>query len=101
MSVNIELDERELELVIDGLFAIISHPSTSQDDWRDAADLSDFLRALGAGHFDDWDTAEQDFVQQGIDAREEAKEAKSCSTIKREERLKSPLRLATNDPIDW
>ena len=47
MSIEIELDERELELIIDGLFAIISHPSTSQDDWRDAADLSD-LNQIGA-----------------------------------------------------
>jgi hypothetical protein len=100
MSVELELDERELELVIDGLFAIISHPSTSQDDWRDAADLSDFLRALGAGHFDGWGDAEQDFVQQGIDAREKAKET-SRSAIKREEQLKSPLRVVPNDPIDW
>ena len=100
MSVNIELDERELELVIDGLFAIISHPSTSQDDWRDAADLSDFLRALGAGHFDGWGEAEQDFVQQGIDAREKAKET-SRSAIKREGQGKPSLCLLSNDPVDW
>ena len=100
MSVNIELDERELELVIDGLFAIISHPSTSQDDWRDAADLSDFLRALGAGHFDGWDDSEQEFVDQGIEAREQAK-GTSRSASKRQEQLKSSLRLVPNDPIDW
>ena len=100
MSIELELDERELELIIDGLFAIVSHPSTSQDDWRDAADLSDFLRALGAGHFDGWGEAEQDFVQQGIDAREKAKET-SRSAIKREEQGKPSLCLLSNDPVDW
>ena len=100
MSIELELDERELELVIDGLFAIISHPSTSQDDWRDAADLSDFLRALGAGHFDGWGDSEEEFVDQGIEAREQAK-GTSRSASKRQEQLKSSLHLVPNDPIDW
>jgi hypothetical protein len=100
MSIELELDERELELVIDGLFAIISHPSTNQDDWQDAADLSDFLRALGAGHFDGWGDSEEEFVDQGIEAREQAK-GTSRSAIKRQEQLKSSLRLVPNDPIDW
>jgi hypothetical protein len=100
MSIELELDERELELVIDGLFAIISHPSTNQDDWRDAADLSDFLRALGAGHFDGWGDSEEEFVDQGIEAREQAK-GTSRSASKRQEQLKSSLCLVPNDPIDW
>ena len=100
MSIELELDERELELVIDGLFAIISHPSTSQDDWRDAADLSDFLRALGAGHFDGWGDSEEEFVDQGIEAREQAK-GTSRPASKRQEQLKSSLHLVPNDPIDW
>ena len=49
-----------------------AHPATD-DDTRDCAiDLAHHLLALAAGHFDDWGDAEQEFVQQGVEAREQA-----------------------------
>ena len=50
---------------------LVSHPSTNQEDWSDASELSDFLLALGAGHFDGWGESEKNFVQQGMSARED------------------------------
>ena len=67
------------------------------------------MLALSSGHFDDWDIdlteAEQDFVQQGIEAREQVK-ATSRAATRREQRLafgefevvEEPL---SNDPINW
>ena len=90
MSIEVDLDERELGLILDGLFAIIAHPTTTREDWHDASELSDFLLALGAGHFDGWGEAEKSFVQQGMSAREEID-------------LTSPptLRLVESDKTDW
>ena len=58
------------------------------------------MRALGAGHFDGWGDSEEEFVDQGIEAREQAK-GTSRSASKRQEQLKSSLHLVPNDPIDW
>ena len=37
MSIEVDLDERELGLILDGLFAIIAHPTTTKEDWHDAS----------------------------------------------------------------
>jgi hypothetical protein len=77
------LTDEEVEIIQKGLFSLMTSSETSPSVREDATDLSDWLRAENAGHFDDWGNAEDDFVQAGIDARET---------------LKSDL---TNDPIEW
>ena len=109
---ELELDEKEAAVIIEALECLIAHPTTSACKAEQAIDLSHFLLALSSGHFDDWDTdlteAEQDFVQQGIEAREQVK-ATSRAATRREQRLaygeievEEPVTPAvTNDPINW
>jgi len=106
---ELELDEREAAVIIEALECLIAHPTTTACKAEQAIDLSHFLLALSCGHFDDWDNdlteAEQDFVQQGIEAREQVK-ATSRAAARREQRLafgefevvEEPL---SNDPINW
>ena len=89
---ELELDEKEAAVIIEALECLIAHPTTSTCKAEQAIDLSHFLLALSAGHFDDWGDAEQEFVQQGIEAREQVT---SRAAQRRE------LRLISNDPIDW
>ena len=91
---ELELDEKEAAVIIEALECLIAHPTTSTCKAEQAIDLSHFLLALSAGHFDDWGDAEQEFVQQGVEAREEVK-ATSRAAQRRD------LRLISNDPIDW
>ena len=89
---ELELDEKEAAVIIEALECLIAHPTTSACKAEQAIDLSHFLLALSSGHFDDWGDAEQDFVQQGIEAREQV-------TSRAAQRRH--LRLLSNDPIDW
>ena len=91
---ELELDEKEAAVIIEALECLIAHPTTSTCKAEQAIDLSHFLLASTAGHFDDWGDAEQEFVQQGIEAREQVK-ATSRAAQRRD------LRLISNDPIDW
>ncbi len=102
---QLELNEEEAAIVGEALECFIVHPTTDDDARAIAIDLSHFLLALAAGHFDDWGDAEQDFVQQGIEAREQVK-ATSRAATRREQRfafgefevVEEPL---PNDPINW
>ena len=60
---ELELDEKEAAVIIEALECLIAHPTTSTCKAEQAIDLSHFLLALSAGHFDDWGDAEQEFVQ--------------------------------------
>ena len=91
---ELELDEKEAAVIIEALECLIAHPTTSTCKAEQAIDLSHFLLASTAGYFDDWGDAEQEFVQQGIEAREQVK-ATSRAAQRRD------LRLISNDPIDW
>jgi hypothetical protein len=100
---ELELNEEEAAVMGEALECLISHPATDDDTRAIAIDLSHFLLALAAGHFDDWGDAEQEFVQQGVEAREQAT---SRAATRREQRLafgefevvEEPL---SNDPINW
>ena len=100
---ELELNEEEAAVLGEALECLISHPATDDDSRAIAIDLSHFLLALAAGHFDDWGDAEQEFVQQGVKAREQAT---SRAATRREQRLafgefevvEEPL---SNDPINW
>ena len=91
---ELELDEKEAAVIIEALECLIAHPTTSTCKAEQAIDLSHFLLALSAGHFDDWGDVEQEFVQQGVEAREQVK-ATSRAAQRRD------LHLISNDPIDW
>ena len=87
MSIELELDEREFELIMRGLSAVIEHRSTSQADWRDAAELSDFLRALGAGHFEGWD---DEFSEEAVFPEPENTEVPENTTTNRVLKFRLP-----------
>ena len=100
---ELELTEEEAAILGEALECFIVHPTTDDDSRDCAIDLAHHLLALSAGHFDDWGDAEQDFVQQGIGAREQIT---SRAATRREQRLafgefevvEEPL---SNDPINW
>jgi hypothetical protein len=89
---ELELNDEEAAVLGEALECLIAHPVTDDDTREVAIDLAHHLLALAAGHFDDWGDTEQDFVQQGIEAREQVT---SRAAQRRE------LRLLSNDPIDW
>ena len=103
---SIELNEEEAAIVGEALECFIVHPTTDDDARAIAIDLSHFLLALSSGHFDDWGDAEQEFVQQGTEAREQVT---SRAATRREQRLafgefeveEPATPTATNDPINW
>ena len=89
---ELELTEEEAAVLGEALECFIVHPTTDDDSREIAIDLAHHLLALAAGHFDDWGDAEQEFIQQGIEAREQVT---SRAAQRRD------LRLISNDPIDW
>ena len=103
---ELELNDEEAVVLGEAVEWLISHPATDDDSRAIAIDLSHFLLALAAGHFDDWGDAEQEFVQQGTEAREQVT---SRAATRREQRLafgefevEEPVTPAvTNDPINW
>ena len=100
---ELELTDEEAAVLGEALECLISHPVTDDDTREIAIDLAHHLLALAAGHFDDWGDAAQEFVQQGVEAREQIT---SRAATRREQRLafgefevvEEPL---SNDPINW
>ena len=100
---ELELNDEEAAVLGEALECLISHPVTDDDTREIAIDLAHHLLALAAGHFDDWGDAAQEFVQQGVEAREQIT---SRAATRREQRLafgefevvEEPL---SNDPINW
>jgi len=103
---KIELDERELEIMLDAL-----------DCWRDklhaggnatdevadlAADLFESLHRDDDFGNDAVPDAAAEFIQAGIDAREQVK-ASSRAAERRNERMMAGTAspVISNDPIDW
>jgi len=102
---KIELDKRELEVLLDAL-----------DCWRDklhaggnatdeVEDLTfDLFEALhrddGFGGSPVVDAA-LDMVQAGIDAREQAKASSRAAERRNERMMKGTTGTLANDPIDW
>ena len=98
---KIELNERELEIILDALDCWrdkIGSGGNATDEIVDlAADLFESLhRDDGFGN-DAVPDAAAEFIQAGIDAREQVK-ASSRAAGRRDESLS---RAVTNDPIDW
>ena len=89
---ELELTEEEAAILGEALECFIVHPTTDDDSRDCAIDLAHHLLALAAGHFDDWGDAEQEFVPQGTEAREQVT---SRAAQRRD------LRLISNDPFDW
>ena len=100
---ELELNDEEAAVLGEALECLIAHPVTDDDTREIAIDLAHHLLALAAGHFDDWGDAAQEFVQQGVEAREQIT---SRAATRREQRLafgefevvEEPL---SNDPINW
>ena len=122
--ITLELTEEEVETLIDALGTWMELPEECEgEEWvrrqGAGADLDmDLREALNRRH-DGWDAAcaavpdtqnhtftqtEQDFIQAGIDAREQAK-ATSRAATRREEKLaelaKGTTATLANDPADW
>lgn len=76
---ELELNDEEAAVLGEALECLITHPVTDDDTKAIAIDLSHFLLALAAGHFDDWEDSEQESAHQGIE----------------------PCTMLTNDPINW
>ena len=113
-----EFTEEEVATLIDALGVWMEQPSEWEgEEWlrrQDiGADLDLDLReglATGDGNVADdtqnhtFTQMEQDFIQAGIDAREQAK-ATSRAATRREEKLAAMMKGTTdtlaNDPVDW
>ena len=118
--ITLELTEEEVETLIDALGTWMELPEECEgEEWlrrQDlGADLDLDLREAFNRRNDGWDAAEdtenhtftqteQDFIQAGIDAREQAK-ATSRAATRREQRLaelaKGTATPLINDPVDW
>jgi hypothetical protein len=104
---KIELNERELEIILDAL-----------DCWRDkigsGGNATDEIVDLAADLFeslhrdDGWDRdndavpdAAAEFIQAGIDARERAKAVSRAAERRNERMMAGTATPVSNDPIDW
>lgn len=97
---KIELDKRELEIMLDAL-----------DCWRDKLDaggnatdeVEDLAFDLCANLRDDAvPDAAAEFIQAGIDAREQMKASSRAAERRNERMMSGTANLAiSNDPIDW
>jgi hypothetical protein len=105
---KIELDERELEIMLDAL-----------DCWRDklhaggnatdevadlAADLFESLHRDDDGWGRENDAvpdAAAEFIQAGIDTREQVKASSRAAQRRIERTMASTASAVSNDPIDW
>ena len=102
---KIELDERELEIMLDAL-----------DCWRDklhaGGNATDEVADLAADLFeslhrdDDFGgsvpDAAAEFIQAGIDAREQMKATSRAAERRNERLMKGTVTgMISNDPIDW
>ena len=120
-TVTIELTQEDVETLIEALGVWMEQPETCEgEEWvrrqELGADLDMDLREAWARKDDGWgDTenhtftqTEQDFIQAGIDAREQMKETSRAAT-RREEQIARMMegtadpctRDFMNDPVDW
>ena len=113
---TLELTEEEIGTLIDALGEWMEQPA--RDDTQEwlrrqsaGADLDMDLREAFNRRHDGWDaaintaaTAEDTFIQAGIDAREQIKETSRAATRREEQAAKMMKGTATellNDPVDW
>jgi len=102
---KIELDKRELEIMLDAL-----------DCWRDkldaggnatdevadlAADLFESLHRDDDFRNDAVPDAAAEFIQAGIDAREKVKASSRAAERRNERMMAGTASPVSNDPIDW
>jgi hypothetical protein len=123
--ITLELTEEEIGTLIDALGEWMEQPARDDtQEWlrrQDAgADLDMDLREAFNRRHDGWDATcaaaaedtqnhtftqtEQDFIQAGIDAREQIKETSRAATRREEQAAKMMKGTATellNDPVDW
>ena len=118
--ITLELTEEEVATLIDALGTWMELPEECEgEEWlrrQDlGADLDLDLREAFNRRNDGWDAAEdtqnhtftqteQDFIQAGIDAREQIKETSRAATRREEqvaEMLKGTATPLINDPVDW
>ena len=114
--ITLELTEEEIGTLIDALGEWMEQPARDDtQEWlrrQDAgADLDMDLREAFNRRHDGWDaaintaaTAEDTFIQAGIDAREQIKETSRAATRREEQAAKMMKGTATellNDPVDW
>ena len=114
--ITLELTEEEIGTLIDALGTWMELPEECEgEEWlrRQAlgADLDLDLREAFNRRHDGWDaaintaaTAEDTFIQAGIDAREQIKETSRAATRREEqmaEMLKGTTATLANDPADW
>ncbi len=111
---TLELTEEEIGTLIEALGDWMEQPA--RDDTREwlrrqdaGADLDMDLREAFNRRNDGWDaacaaTAEDTFIQAGIDAREQIKETSRAAT-RREQRRAQAISDGnpdpSNDPVDW
>ena len=122
--IALELTEEEIETLIDALGTWMELPDECEgEEWlrrqSAGADLDMDLREAFNRRHDGWDAAcaavpdtqnhtftqtEQDFIQAGIDAREQIKETSRAAT-RREQRRAQAISDGnpdpSNDPVDW
>jgi hypothetical protein len=117
---KIELDERELEIMLDAIhvrmtdlekmLAMASRALNSEisDQLCELEDLSNDLREMLRRDDDGWDRdndavpdAAAEFIQAGIDAREQVKASSRAEARHNERMMAGTASGAANDPIDW
>ena len=108
---NIDLTDREIELLMNALGAQIttleSHPSAATPQLAELItelfELETDLREMVCRQDDGWQTsAEADMIQRRIDAREQMKETSRAATRRMEALQKVDVWVTPgNDPIDW
>ena len=102
---KIELNERELEIILDALDCWrdkIGSGGNATDEIVDlAADLFESLhRDDGFGN-DAVPDAAAEFIQAGIDAREQVKASSRAAERRVERMMAGTASPVSNDPIDW
>jgi hypothetical protein len=109
---NIKLTEIEVDLIRDALHAF--EPQDTGWEQVDLSELSDDLLEQAARHDDGWNDAvpeaAAEFVQAGINAREQAKGTSRAAQRRQEQNERMMKGTATptdpdtwplNDPADW
>jgi len=109
---NIKLTEIEIDLIRDALHAF--EPQDTGWEQVDVNELSDDLLEQAARHDDGWNDAvpeaAAEFIQAGIDAREQVKGTSRAAQRRQEQTERMMKGTATptdsdtwplNDPVDW
>ena len=115
---KIELDKRELEIMLDALDARIAdlEKSVVMASGNLNPEISDQIAELGELQCDLFESLHRDddfrndavpdaaaeFIQAGIDAREEVKASSRAAERRNERLMKGTVTgMISNDPIDW